>query len=75
MLAWRFGWCDQQASFADEDECGARPAPGGPLCGAVGDQASDRQVGLLEDFTASGKAPQGCPLPQLGVGVLDTDPG
>lgn len=75
MLAWRFGWCDQQASLRTRMSAVLVRRRVGRCAERVGDQASDRQVGLLVEITAPGKAPQGCPLPQLGVGVLDTDPG
>lgn len=50
-------------------------AEGGPLGGAVGDQGGDGLLGLGEGLTASGEASHRGPLPQFGVGVLDTDPG
>ena len=45
-----------------------------PLGGTVGDQAGDRQEGLVEFFAASEVALEGAPLLVLGVGVLDADP-
>ena len=45
-----------------------------PLGGAVGDQAGDGGVGLVEVLASSEVALEGPPLLVLGVGVLDADP-
>ena len=44
-----------------------------PVGGAVGDQAGDGQVGLVEVFAASEEALEDSPLLVLGVRVLDAD--
>ena len=44
-----------------------------PLGGAVGDQAGDGQVGLVEFFASSEVALENAPLLVLCVGVLDAD--
>jgi hypothetical protein len=45
-----------------------------PLGGAVGDQAADGEVGVVEVFASSEVALEDAPLLVLGVGVPDADP-
>jgi hypothetical protein len=45
-----------------------------PLGGAVGDQAGDGQVGLVEVVAGSEEPLEDAPLLVLGVGMLDADP-
>ncbi|WP_433453968.1 hypothetical protein ACQPXS_37935 [Streptomyces sp. CA-142005] len=60
---------------ANVPQFGAGFVPGGPLGGAVGDQSGDGEVSLSIGLTAAGAPQEQAPLPDFGVGVLETDPG
>jgi hypothetical protein len=63
-------WCaiSAEACWLGESSCW-----GLPLGGAVGDQAGDGQVGLVEFFASSEVALENAPLLVLCVSVLDAD--
>ena len=66
---------DSAGRRANGHEFGAREATGRASGRAVGDQASDGEVGLLIVLAASGVALKRMPLLVLGVGVFDHDAG